>query len=161
MARTTAKTLQETEDLLAALGARLRAARLRRGLSAKIVASRAGMSVMTLRAIERGSSGVTIGAYAAVLQTVGLEKSLAHVAEDDPLGRQLQDAGRKRAPRRRSGNITDLGLAGEKPTTKVRPAVDHDDHAAGAGKEGADVVTAKGGVHSDDLLPLITGRRSI
>jgi len=167
MARTTAKTLQETEDLLAALGARLRAARLRRGLSAKIVASRAGMSVMTLRAIERGSSGVTIGAYAAVLQTVGLEKSLAHVAEDDPLGRQLQDAGRKRAPRRRSGSttinvpITHPGLTGEKPTTEVRQALDHDDHAAaGAGKEGADAVTAKGGVHSDDLLSLITGRRS-
>src|SRR5205807_8733147 len=101
MARTTAKTFPVSEELLVALGDRLRAARLRRGLSAAIVASRAGMSLMTLRAIENGRPGVTMGAYLAVLQTLGLEKSLAQVAQDDPLGRQLQDAVRKRAPRRR------------------------------------------------------------
>jgi transcriptional regulator with XRE-family HTH domain len=100
MGRTTAITLPETSGLLVALGNRLRAARLRRGLSAALVASRAGMSLMTLRAIERGKPNTTIGAYLSVLQTLGLEKGLAQVAADDPLGRSLQDsAARQRAPR--------------------------------------------------------------
>jgi transcriptional regulator with XRE-family HTH domain len=161
MARTTAKTLPETEGLLTDLGHRLRAARLRRGLSAAIVSSRAGMSLMTLRAIENGRAGVTMGAYLAVLQTLGLEKSLALVAQDDPLGRQLQDAARKRAPRRAKPTRQSVikappgkvAIEGHKPTVTVRAAAES---AAGA-RSAAGVGAA---VHSDDLLPLITGRRS-
>jgi transcriptional regulator with XRE-family HTH domain len=161
MARTTAKTLPETEGLLTDLGHRLRAARLRRSLSAAIVSSRAGMSLMTLRAIENGRAGVTMGAYLAVLQTLGLEKSLALVAQEDPLGRQLQDAVRKRAPRSaKTAHRTVINtppaqaaIEGQKPTVTVRAAAGS---AAGTGSA-AGIGAA---VHSDDLLPLITGRRS-
>jgi hypothetical protein len=50
------------------------------------------MSVMTLRSVERGGMGVTMGAYAAVLHVLGLDRDLDAVAEVDTLGRDLQDA---------------------------------------------------------------------
>lgn len=80
------------ERRLARLGERIRAARLRRRLPAKLVAERAGMSVMTLRNVERGGMGVTIGAYVAALHVLGLDGDLDAVAGEDSLGRDLQDA---------------------------------------------------------------------
>jgi transcriptional regulator with XRE-family HTH domain len=92
MPRTVSPLIPTTEELLKGLGDRLRLARLRRGLSAKQVAARAGMVPMTLRSLERGGSGVTMGAYLAVMQVLGLEKDLNLVAQADHLGRALQDA---------------------------------------------------------------------
>ncbi len=92
MARKTTPPLPAVRRALAELGARVRAARLRRRYSASIVAARAGMSRPTLRAIERGEDGVTMGALANVLHSLGLEQDLALVAHDDELGRKLQDA---------------------------------------------------------------------
>ncbi len=99
MAKRVAPLLPPMERRLARLGNRLRTARLRRGLSAKLVAERAGMSVMTLRNVERGGMGVTIGAYAAVLHVLGLDGDLDAVAAVDTLGRDLQDAALSRHPR--------------------------------------------------------------
>src|SRR5437899_3045604 len=94
--------LAELRRLLIEVGENIRLARLRRRFSASIVAERAGMTRTTLRSIERGDPNVTFGAYARVLSTLGLEKDLALLAQDDILGSKLQDAGlsvKARAPR--------------------------------------------------------------
>ena len=105
MPRRSTLPLPAVKRVLQQLGENLRLARLRRGLSAALVAERAGMSRTTLRAMEQGSAAATLGAYANVLHSLGLHQDLAQVAADDELGRKLQDAGlemRQRAPRRPS-----------------------------------------------------------
>jgi transcriptional regulator with XRE-family HTH domain len=88
------------------LGARLKAARLRRRYSADMVAQRAGIARATLSRIEQGDPGVSFGNYARVMQVLRLEQDVNRLATDDELGRKLQDAElgmRARAPRRRAG----------------------------------------------------------
>lgn len=92
MAKAISPLLPATSDLLQRFGERLRLARRRRRLTAKQVAQRAGMVPMTLRNLERGGAGVTMGAYLAVMQVLGIEKDLDLLGSADPLGRELQDA---------------------------------------------------------------------
>jgi transcriptional regulator with XRE-family HTH domain len=95
--------LPKHQRLLAGMGENLRLARLRRRLSAAMVAERAGISRSTLRSLEAGATGCSLGALIQVLVVLGLEQDLAAVARDDAFGRRLQDAGltesRKRAPK--------------------------------------------------------------
>jgi transcriptional regulator with XRE-family HTH domain len=92
MGRKSAIPLPSLQKVLVELGENIHLARRRRKLTATQVAERAGMTRPTLRAIERGDPGVTLGAYANVLLTLGLEKDIALIARDDVFGRKLQDA---------------------------------------------------------------------
>jgi transcriptional regulator with XRE-family HTH domain len=89
--------------ILSEVGGNIKLARLRRKLSARLVAERAGITRTTLWAVEKGAPSVSMGIYARVLMAVGLEKDLLLVAKDDLLGRKLQDLGlvtRRRSPKR-------------------------------------------------------------
>ena len=92
MPRRSSMPLPHVRRALSELGANIQLARTRRRLPAELVAERAGMSRPTLRSIERGAPGVTIGAIANVLNTLGILDDLARVGRDDELGRQLEDA---------------------------------------------------------------------
>lgn len=84
--------LPETLNILEQMGLQIKYARLRRKISAEIVAERAGISRATLCAIEKGSPSVAMGCYAAVLHALNyMDKYLLLVAKDDELGRKLQD----------------------------------------------------------------------
>ncbi len=73
------------------LGADVKDARRRRKLTTTVVADRAFTSRKTLRRIEQGDHGVSIGIYASVLQTLGLLAGLADVADpaQDEVGLRL------------------------------------------------------------------------
>ncbi len=105
MTRITPSLLPRISRILSRLGQNLKLARLRRKYSAEMVAQRAGITRKTLAGVERGDSTVAIGTYARVMQVLRLEDDLSKLAADDPLGRQLQDAGltaKRRAPKRSS-----------------------------------------------------------
>ena len=84
--------LPSQKRILETLGENIRLARLRRDLSAEQVAERADISRTTLMKVERGNEGVSMGNYFRVLAILGFEKDLINVAQDDELGRMLQDA---------------------------------------------------------------------
>ena len=91
------------DKVLMVVGENVKLARLRRRLSSKQIAERAGLSRTTLVAIEKGKGSVSIGAYLQVLFVLGLEKDLLKIGAEDPLGRKLQDAKmivKERAPKK-------------------------------------------------------------
>jgi transcriptional regulator with XRE-family HTH domain len=84
--------LPATENILETMGEQIKLARLRRDLSAELVAERAGISRTSLWKVESGSPAVAIGIYAAVLHALGgMDTDLLLIAKDDELGRQMQD----------------------------------------------------------------------
>ena len=88
--------LPSTEEVLKTMGEQIKLARLRRNLSAELVAERAGISRASLWKVESGNPACAMGIYAAVLHAL--------VAKDDEMGRKLQDMNlmtRKRASGRR------------------------------------------------------------
>ena len=92
MPKKTILLLPETVRYLEQMGSQIKLARLRRKLTAELVAERANISRATLSAIEKGSSSVSIGHYAAVLHALNyMDKDLLLLAKDDELGRTLQD----------------------------------------------------------------------
>lgn len=103
MGKKSVTVLPSTERILNTMGEQIKLARLRRQLSAELVAERAGISRATLWSVEKGSPSVAIGIYAAVLHALNnLDKDLLLVAKDDEFGRKMQDLNmqvKKRAPK--------------------------------------------------------------
>ncbi len=84
--------MPDTENILKTMGEQIKTARLRRKLSATLVAERAGVSRSTLWKVENGNPSVAVGIYAAVLHALNnMDKDLLKIAGDDELGRKLQD----------------------------------------------------------------------
>ena len=96
--------LPATEEILRTLGEQIKLARLRRNLTAELVSERAGISRASLWKVESGNPACAMGIYAAVLHALNnLDKDLLLVAQDDDMGRKLQDLNmvtKKRASRR-------------------------------------------------------------
>jgi len=108
-----------------ALGGRLRLAKLRRQLTAKTVAARAGISRMTLYRAESGETADALGTYVRVLAVLHLEQDLALVAKDDVVGRTLQDNALP-AKRRRAPAAKPVGGAKRKTAFEVSPGSIYD-----------------------------------
>lgn len=95
---------QKQKNILSRLGESIKLARLRRKISLRSMAERAGIAVSTLTNIEDGSPSVSLGNYLQVLSVLRLDEDLLLIAENDPLGRQIQDAElivKKRAPKQK------------------------------------------------------------
>ncbi|MCZ8203722.1 helix-turn-helix domain-containing protein [Gemmatimonas sp.] len=67
-------------DVATTLGRNIALARKRRRLRLADVAQKAGITIPTLRAVEAGNVGTSMGAYIAVLWALGLEDGLLPVA---------------------------------------------------------------------------------
>ncbi len=85
------KLPHKLEQKMQVVGEQIRLARLRRNLSLAQVADRATCSPLTLSRIEKGTPTVAIGTYLRVLYALQLEDDILLLAQEDTLGRTLQD----------------------------------------------------------------------
>ena len=99
MSRPARPLFPQTQRRAEALGERLRFARLRRRMSLAELAARVDVTRNTLSRLERGDLSTSLGVLARVLAVLGLEEDLDRLAQDDELGKRLQDV-RLRRPRR-------------------------------------------------------------
>jgi transcriptional regulator with XRE-family HTH domain len=81
----------KNRKVLEQLGDNIKLACKRRGYTQILISERTGLSRLTIRKIEQGDSTVSIGHYVAVLSVLGLAEDITSVADDDELGRKLQD----------------------------------------------------------------------
>ncbi|WP_288105684.1 helix-turn-helix transcriptional regulator [Limnobacter sp.] len=103
MSKATLPTFPSMLRQLAALGERLRLARMRRKLTAELFAERMGISRETLRRLERGDPTIAMGTYMRALRVLGLDRDIDLIAKDDELGRKLQDLALQ-PPKSRAGS---------------------------------------------------------
>ena len=110
MARKTVELLLSTGRALKKMGENIKRARLRRNIRAEILAERAGISVDTLSAIEKGVSTVSIGAYAAVLAALEMDNDLEMIALDEEGKQRFKENNlkkRERASKKYNGGADD------------------------------------------------------
>lgn len=106
MAQKKVVIMPDTQEILTQMGEQIKEARVRRGMSAELVAERAGISRATVWAMEKGSPSVSMGAYAAVLHTMNyMDQDLLLIAKDEKLKNVMREIGkeeRSRAPKRKN-----------------------------------------------------------
>ena len=75
------------------LGEDINDARRRRRITMKLLAERANISLVTLSRVQKGDPGTSIGAYAAVLFSLGMIGRLSDLADaaHDLTGRALEE----------------------------------------------------------------------
>jgi len=108
MSRTKRALFPDTQRHAIELGARLRLARRRRGISIAEVASRVLASSPTIARLEHGDLTVSAAILARYLEVLGLVSDLDRIAEHDEAGAAIADE-RLGRPRR----STSRGLADE------------------------------------------------
>lgn len=92
MSRNSIALLPKNKKILKKVGENIKLARLRRKLTMDQVSERAGISRPTLSSLEKGNPAVSLGIVLQVLVVLGLEKDFILLANDDILGRKIQDA---------------------------------------------------------------------
>jgi transcriptional regulator with XRE-family HTH domain len=133
-------SIEDTELTLAALGARVRAERERRGLSAEVLAARSRVSRSMLYEIERGRKAATVLVLDRIATALGT--SMARLLDDErrgrvvPLPREEQSVARAAAGwERRILSPALPGIEFEFMRTTLGPCVDagvFDPHAPGS-----------------------------
>ncbi len=81
------------------VGEQIKLARLRRNLSIAQVAERATCSELTVSRVEKGLPTVSIGIYVRVLYALQLDDDILRLAQEDKMGKALQDLSLKQRER--------------------------------------------------------------
>lgn len=84
--------LPKQRRMLEEMGQQIRLARLRRNYTSQEMAERTGLTRGTISKIEAGEEYVAFGNYFRALIALGLDCDILNIAQDDILGRKLQDA---------------------------------------------------------------------
>jgi transcriptional regulator with XRE-family HTH domain len=95
------------EEAARSLGRRVRLARVRRRLSQRELASRAGVSYVTMRAVEAGNLLTGLGAYLAAIWALGLEREFINLLDPDTdiEGKQLELSRTPQRARTKKGSV--------------------------------------------------------
>ena len=83
MSRKNIVLTSDTRKRLAKMGVQIKNARLRRNISVEEISNKSGVSETTYYAIEKGKDTVSVGAYAAVLSVLELDKDIELIATDE------------------------------------------------------------------------------
>ncbi len=107
MGRTKRSLFPTTQRLAIELGARLRLARRRRGLSIAEMAARVVASPPTIARLERGDLSVSAALLVRYLEVLGLATDITRLAEHDDAGAAIADERLGRPRRARSRGLAD------------------------------------------------------
>lgn len=115
--------LASNDEILHELGARLRAQRLAQGLPQAELAAMAGVSLGTVRSLERGAAS-SLETFIRIVQALGMSEHLQSLfvlpRQSIAQMEQAQSAQRMRAPRRRAAATTATEATKAESTGRTR-----------------------------------------